>query len=130
VPVTDWNSGRVLGPATIENLRATRREGARRWLGRHDRRLSLDGLQPFRPLADNARHGPEERPSIGMLRVGEDLSDRPVLDHKTDGAMLSLDIGGAWDVGERSRLVLVFSEDLITQSAPDFTVTAAWILSW
>jgi hypothetical protein len=47
-----------------------------------------------------------------------------------DGAMLSLDIGGAWDVGERSRLVIVFSEDLITQSAPDFTVTAAWILSW
>jgi hypothetical protein len=43
--------------------------------------------------------------------------------------MLSLDLGVAWDVGDRSRILLVFTEDLITRSAPDFTLTAAWTLS-
>lgn len=45
------------------------------------------------------------------------------------GDMLSLDVGVAWDLGASSRMLLVFSEDLITQSAPDFTVTVAWTLS-
>ena len=46
-----------------------------------------------------------------------------------DGPMLSLDLGCSWDVGARSQLLFVFSEDLFTQSAPDFTVTAAWTTS-
>lgn len=46
------------------------------------------------------------------------------------GPLLSLDVGAAWDLAPRSRLLFVFSEDLITESAPDFTVTAGWIVSW
>jgi len=45
------------------------------------------------------------------------------------GEMLSLDLGVAWDVGKGSRMLFVFSEDLITQSAPDFTVMAGWTTS-
>ena len=31
--------------------------------------------------ADHARHGAEQRPGVGMLRIGEDLRHRPLLDH-------------------------------------------------
>jgi hypothetical protein len=66
------------------------------------------------------------------LLVGSVYSSAPTRDidlEEIDGNMLSLDVGGAWDLGKRSRMLLVFSEDLITQSAPDFTVTVAWTLS-
>lgn len=56
-------------------------------------------------------------------------STRDIDLEEINGAMLSLDLGVAWDVGAGSRVLFVFSEDLITQSAPDFTVLAAWTIS-
>ncbi|MFN0007518.1 MAG: DUF3187 family protein [Planctomycetota bacterium] len=77
--------------------------------------------------------GLEYRWNDGLsLIAGSVYTNAPTQDidlEEISGNMLSLDIGAAWDLGERSRLLLVFSEDLITQSAPDFSVTAAWTLS-
>ncbi len=46
-----------------------------------------------------------------------------------DGPILSIDVGAAWDIGERSRFLLEFGEDAIAKSGPDFTVMAAWSCS-
>lgn len=65
------------------------------------------------------------------LLLGSVYTSPPTRDidlEEINGAMLSLDVGVAWDVGARSRVLFVFSEDLITQSAADFTVMAAWTL--
>lgn len=66
------------------------------------------------------------------LIAGSVYTSAPTQDidvEEISGDMLSLDVGVAWDLGTSSRMLFVFSEDLITQSAPDFTVTAAWTLS-
>ena len=66
------------------------------------------------------------------LVAGSVYTNAPTQDidlEEISGDMLSLDLGVAWDLGESSRMLFVFSEDLITESAPDFTVTAAWTRS-
>lgn len=40
--------------------------------------------------------------------------------------LLDLGVGGAWDVGESSRMTLSFHEDLISYSGPDFGVLLSW----
>jgi hypothetical protein len=46
-----------------------------------------------------------------------------------DGNILSIDVGAAWDLGNRSRLLLDFGEDAISRAGPDFTLMAAWSIS-
>jgi hypothetical protein len=43
-----------------------------------------------------------------------------------DGDVLDLDVGWIEDLGDGSRLLLGFTEDLIAESGPDLTVFAGW----
>lgn len=43
-----------------------------------------------------------------------------------DREIASFDVGLAFDVGERSTLLVGFEEDVIAKSGPDFTVFASW----
>lgn len=60
--------------------------------------------------------------------------DPPVVTGMTlkeiDRDVLSLDLGGAIDVGERSLVHIGFQEDLIAKSGPDFTAFVAWTWSF
>jgi hypothetical protein len=47
-----------------------------------------------------------------------------------NGDVLDLDVGLAIDTGARTRLVLGFTEDLIAESGPDFTLFAAYTVGY
>jgi len=53
---------------------------------------------------------------------------RDVLVKQLDDQILSIDVGCAWDLGERSRLTIGLEEDAIANAGPDFTLMAGWIL--
>ncbi len=53
---------------------------------------------------------------------------RDVLMKQIDDEILSIDVGCAWDLGERSRLTVGLEEDAIANAGPDFTLMAGWTL--
>ena len=53
---------------------------------------------------------------------------RDVLIKQIDDQILSIDVGCAWDLGERSRLTVGLEEDAIANAGPDFTLMAGWSL--
>jgi hypothetical protein len=53
---------------------------------------------------------------------------RDVLMKQLDDQILSIDVGCAWDLGERSRLTVGLEEDAIANVGADFTLMAAWTL--
>ena len=97
--------------------------------------VALDGALGHVHVLGDLGDGPielvEEDDDLSLV-AGSVYTTAPTQDidlEEISGDMLSLDIGAAWDLGKSWRMLFVFSEDLITESAPDFTVTAAWVLS-
>ncbi|HEV8113545.1 MAG TPA: DUF3187 family protein [Planctomycetota bacterium] len=70
-----------------------------------------------------------DRMSLLLGTILESAATRGIPIKEMDGAILSIDVGAAWDLGDRSRFLLEFGEDAIAKSGPDFTVMAAWSCS-
>jgi hypothetical protein len=51
-----------------------------------------------------------------------------ILLKQIDDQILSIDVGCAWDIGERSKLTVGLEEDAIANAGPDFTLMAGWTL--
>jgi hypothetical protein len=45
---------------------------------------------------------------------------------QTDDPMLDLALGVAWDTSSRSRFVMTFHEDVVSEAGPDFSVQVGW----
>jgi hypothetical protein len=70
-----------------------------------------------------------DRLSLLLGSVLESPVTRDIAIKEIDGNILSIDVGVAWDLGNRSRLLLDFGEDAVAKAGPDFTLMAAWSIS-
>jgi hypothetical protein len=86
------------------------------------------GLEPA-PQFDG-QLGLEYRWSDGASLLGGLVLDSPVTQDihlkEIDKPILSLDLGVAWDVAQRSQIFFGFTEDLVAASGPDFTLNLIW----
>ena len=71
-----------------------------------------------------------DRLSLLLGAVLESPVTRDVDLEEIDQPILSIDLGCVLDLGERSRLLLGFEEDAISDSGPDLTLFAGWSIEW
>jgi hypothetical protein len=78
----------------------------------------------------DAQLGLEYRWNDAASLLGGLVLDSPVTQDihlkEIDKAMLSLDLGVAWDAGEKSQLYFGFTEDVIADSGPDIVFNIIW----
>jgi hypothetical protein len=67
-----------------------------------------------------------DRVSLLLGSILESPATRDIPLKEINGEILSIDVGVAWDLGPRSRLLLDFGEDAIAKAGPDLTFMAAW----